>query len=89
MERHKCDKFGWSICCVCQGRIHLAGCTSRPNKQKDCCKARHVMLYDQGHRVGLDDSSQPMLTSLQKWAHEQAKSDKKSGNTDPHPKAWW
>jgi hypothetical protein len=48
------------MCVVCEGRIHLPGCTSRRNRLKDCCPARHKMLFDQGHTRGLDDSSYVM-----------------------------
>lgn len=60
---HKCNPLGqWSHCVICDGRIHLAGCTTRPNKHKDCCPARHKMLYDSGHARGLNDSSFLMWT---------------------------
>lgn len=64
---HEChiDGLGrkghWQHCSVCNGRVHLEGCTSRRNKNADCCEARHRMLFEQGHRVGLSDSSLPML----------------------------
>jgi hypothetical protein len=54
---HECWRQGWQTCTACNGRIHQAGCTSRPDKHKDCCEARHKMLHDQGHTHGLDDSS--------------------------------
>jgi hypothetical protein len=63
--RHECGKLGWAQCTVCLGRLHHTGCTSRRNPDKDCCKARHQKLFDQGKTVGLDDSSQPMLP--EKW----------------------
>lgn len=61
---HRCAEQGWAHCCVCEGRIHLPDCTTltHPNKQKDCCGARHKMLHDQGHVRGLDDSSFIMWT---------------------------
>jgi hypothetical protein len=65
MSRHNCGRNGWSLCVACQGRIHDKGCTTRPNKHRDCCPARHYMLYAQGHKVGLDDAAVPMLTPLQ------------------------
>lgn len=63
--RHQCTNPGtndWSHCCICDGRIHLDGCTSKRNRQKDCCPARHKMLHDQGHTRGLADSSFLMWT---------------------------
>ncbi len=59
--RHRCWDGGWSECCICGGRIHLAGCTTRPNPDSDCCAERHQRLYDAGHLVGLYDASLPML----------------------------
>lgn len=49
-------------CVVCEGRLHQEGCTSRKNKQKDCCPARHKMLHDQGLVMGIVDSSFFMWT---------------------------
>lgn len=71
--RHECNKgannVAWSICCVCEGRIHLPGCTSKRDRKKDCCEARHKMLAEQGHLFGLSDSSQPMYDQINKtWA---------------------
>lgn len=56
-------------CTVCEGRIHHKGCTSRPNKHKDCCPARHQMLFDAGHTVGIIDKSVSMAFNLleAKW----------------------
>lgn len=34
------------------------------NRQKDCCWQRHKMLLEQGHTVGLNDSSQPMMDEV-------------------------
>ena len=63
--RHDCGRtangWAWTHCSVCNGRIHEPGCTSRRNRLKDCCKARHEMLAAQGHTFGLADSSQPMI----------------------------
>lgn len=56
-------KAKWIYCIVCDGRVHLDGCTIKRNKHKDCCKKRHEMLYNQGHKVGICDSSIPMLGS--------------------------
>lgn len=44
-------------CTVCCGRVHLPGCTTKPNRQKDCCESRHKMLFDQGQTRGIDDRS--------------------------------
>jgi hypothetical protein len=55
-------KETWPMCTVCQGRIHLSTCTSKKNRLKDCCDARHKMLYEQGHTHGLDDNSVVMWT---------------------------
>ena len=65
-KKHDCKgntigKYGWDTCCVCGGRIHLPGCTTRKNKYMDCCEARHKMLYEQGQTMGIDDNSVPML----------------------------
>lgn len=51
----------WAHCSVCGGRIHEADCTSKRNKKKDCCHARHKMLFDQGELVGRLDESMPMF----------------------------
>jgi hypothetical protein len=59
-KRHLCGQQGWAYCCVCDGRIHERGCTSRMNRMKDCCAARHKMLYDQGQTRGIGDESQAM-----------------------------
>ena len=68
MKRHDCANLqmtnkgnGWGMCVVCDGRFHLPGCTSKRNKHKDCCEARHQMLWDAGQKVGLFDESVPML----------------------------
>ena len=69
-KRHQCGKAAngraWQICTVCDGRMHLTGCTARMDPAKDCCTARHKMLFEQGQTVGLNDSSQPMWDDL--WA---------------------
>jgi hypothetical protein len=51
----------WPLCCACEGRFHLPGCTTKKNKYKDCCEARHKMLYEEGHEFGIVDASIPML----------------------------
>ena len=65
MARHRCNKSAngadWSICSVCDGRIHLAGCTSKRDKHKDCCRQRHEMLAGQGVTVWRTDESQSMF----------------------------
>ena len=67
IRRHNCgfqDKgahLGWMTCTVCDGRIHLEGCTSRKNPAKDCCEARHKKLHDNGQTVGIVDKSVPMI----------------------------
>jgi hypothetical protein len=63
-QRHNCgdNGKGWQICCVCGGRIHEAGCTSKQDWKKDCCAARHNRLADLGYTVGIDDSSMDMRT---------------------------
>lgn len=53
-------KDAWPMCTVCDGRIHLATCTAKMNKHKDCCPERHKMLYDRGYTQGVYDKSQPM-----------------------------
>lgn len=68
MARHECNKdaFGrrdWPTCTACNGRIHEPGCTTRKNKHRDCCKARHLMLLEQGHEFGLVDDAVSMLGS--------------------------
>ena len=53
------------MCCACDGRMHRSGCTSRRDPKKDCCKARHRKLYDQGQVRGLYDSSVHMLSDYE------------------------
>ena len=65
----------WPHCCICDGRIHDEGCTSKRNKDKDCCPARHKMLHDQGVTRGMYDESQAM------WSPEFPQ-----GYHDPHVK---
>lgn len=63
-QRHLCQPppgQEWATCIQCDGRIHLDGCTSRRNKERDCCRARHEMLYLQGQTRGIWDRSLPML----------------------------
>lgn len=65
--RHNCNKAAngtsWNLCAACEGRIHSPGCTSKRDKRKDCCEARHVMLHEQGQTTWINDESQPMLGS--------------------------
>lgn len=39
------------------------------DKHKDCCPARHKMLYDQGITRGLVDSSHAMWSEEQPWGY--------------------
>ena len=57
---HQCGYGSWALCTVCQGRLHRDDCTTRKNKLKDCCPARHKMLHDAGQIMGIDDSSRRM-----------------------------
>jgi hypothetical protein len=59
--RHECRREGWQDCTACAGRVHEPGCTSKRDPSIDCCKRRHQLLYECGHKVGLCDSSVPML----------------------------
>ena len=60
-QNHKCSNHGgWRICTACQGRLHQPDCTSRKDRHKDCCPARHKMLHDAGQARGIDDSSAVM-----------------------------
>ena len=63
--RHECSKAAngkyWSLCVVCEGRVHLSGCTTKRNPSRDCCEARHVKLHNAGQTRGIGDSSLPML----------------------------
>ena len=54
-------KNEWLMCVTCDGRIHLDGCTTKKNRLKDCCAARHKMLFEQGLVRGIYDDSQHML----------------------------
>lgn len=69
MRHHDCNRntngADWMHCNVCDGRVHLKGCTSRRNPKIDCCKRRHKALYDAGHTQGLVDSSVGMLESFE------------------------
>jgi hypothetical protein len=57
-QAHLCSNAGeWRHCTACQGRMHQPQCTSRKDKRKDCCPARHKMLHDAGQVRGIDDSS--------------------------------
>lgn len=62
--KHLCNRMSngtnWMHCCVCDGRVHEQGCTSRKNEHTDCCEARHKMLFDKGIRVGVCERSLPM-----------------------------
>jgi len=59
--KHKCWQMtngrAWQHDCICNGRVHEPGCTSRKDKNKDCCPERHKMLHDAGHVKGLADDS--------------------------------
>lgn len=73
MRRHNCGRTAngvdWSVCSACEGRIHLDGCTSRRDRMRDCCAARHAMLWAAGEKLGRNDASQPMYdTSNRTWA---------------------
>ena len=57
MNRHECNKTGWTTCTACDGRLHLGGCTTRKNPLRDCCTERHELLKKQGHLYGLFDKS--------------------------------
>lgn len=61
--RHNCFSPGWQECTACGGRIHRPGCTTKKRPAKDCCDARHRKLYNEGHKVGLYDSTVPMIKS--------------------------
>jgi hypothetical protein len=61
--RHNCNQAGvnnWQECVACGGRIHLAGCTSKPNPRKDCCRARHEKFIRRGVTKGIYDTSVEM-----------------------------
>jgi hypothetical protein len=60
---HRKTQDNWVHCCVCNGRMHLEGCTSRKDKNKDCCPARHKMLHDAGQVRGIADDSMAMWSS--------------------------
>jgi hypothetical protein len=67
-HEHECAKWSdgsrqWSYCVVCEGRIHMAGCTSRRSALKDCCPARHKMLHDSGKKRAIADHSFLMWTA--------------------------
>lgn len=69
--RHLCFQNGWATCTVCDGRLHQDGCTSKRNKKKDCCKARHKNLNAQGISHGIFDASRPMFDEKDPtWAGE-------------------
>jgi hypothetical protein len=51
----------WAHCCICNGRMHTPECTSKRDRNKDCCEERHKMLWNAGQKVGIGDDSQPML----------------------------
>ncbi len=56
--RHNCTTAGtWSTCVVCDGRIHLDGCTTKRRSSIDCCPTRHKLLFDRGQVRGIWDSS--------------------------------
>lgn len=64
MTMHDCQRMtngrSWTICSVCGGRVHYDECTTKRDKRKDCCEARHKMLFEQGQTVGVNDTSLPM-----------------------------
>ena len=61
---HQCkQKNGWAECTACGGRIHLPGCTTKKKKEIDCCKDRHIDLYNNGQEVGIYDAGLKMLES--------------------------
>jgi hypothetical protein len=66
-------KGQWPHCCICDGRMHLPGCTSRMNKQKDCCPERHKMLYDAGQVRGLTDDSMAMWSETEHQGYHDPK----------------
>lgn len=55
------NRTGWQICTVCGGRIHLPGCTTHRDADRDCCEARHLRLAASGETHGRVDASIPML----------------------------
>jgi len=57
----------WPMCTACDGRMHMTGCTTRKNPKVDCCYLRHKKLHDAGQRVGIYDSSVPMLVDEDCW----------------------
>ena len=62
MAKHKCIKADiQATCCTCGGRLHNTLCTSKMSALKDCCPARHILLYKQGQIKGIHDTSQDML----------------------------
>lgn len=73
MERKReCNKAGggreFPMCCSCDGRIHLPGCTTKRNRNRDCCLARHKMLHDAGQTRGIYDGSLEMWTpEMKEW----------------------
>jgi hypothetical protein len=58
MNRHNCGNgVNWPMCVVCNGRIHLEGCTTKRRHALDCCATRHAKLYTQGQVRGVFDDS--------------------------------
>lgn len=56
-KHHQCGTAGnWPICVACEGRIHFTDCMSPKDRRKDCCPARHKMLYEAGHTHGIQDA---------------------------------
>jgi hypothetical protein len=58
---HNCRSAGggreWSHCTGCDGRLHIPGCTAKLNPKRDCCAARHKLLFDAGITRGIYDDS--------------------------------
>lgn len=69
-QRENCGRAAngtdWCICAACGGRIHNPGCTTKRNKQRDCCPERHKMLHDQG-RTTWNGGNEPMYVEGQTW----------------------
>ena len=63
----------WPMCCTCDGRQHDAGCTSRRDKNRDCCPARHKMLHDAGQVRGIYDDSQAMWSEACPYGYHDPK----------------
>jgi len=66
--KHNCSGYEGN-CIVCDGILHNELCTSKKNPKKDCCLARHIMLWKQGIKIGIYDKSQDMLSAEQISRH--------------------